>query len=483
MTTATGPLKVRLSRHPQTGQFTKCIGRYYGKDGTAKPRIWYLGFDEASAVTQALALKAEWDRLKSEGAEVWPDEAIRRIADGDKPAEATGTAMTIRQAADDYIAMMMGRAESGQITLHHAKSQRDRLNRALECLPPNRPMASIGEAMLAAAIATLCKRPKAKSRTMPGGRKVKERGQISSLWAMAQIKTLRWFLSWADESALWTKPRRFARLFKVKPMQSDAEKQRTLENIINPEAAFLSFDELKSLWNAAKGPHRLWMALALNCGFCIAELASLRTWEVKGLHSSNPHIERIRRKSGVYSKWSLWPETVDLLKTWMADGHAESLALLTRDGKPLLEDTKENRRNAVRPSWAYVMQQAKVTGTFKLLRKTGARMAKAIGGLEVSEMYLSHAEPGLNKHYAGRRWDKLAEALATMHGQLLPMLGMMAESKAAFGDTPIPSRPATPLPSLPPRGHRNHFASPIAGNSKGDCDAECGTESFEGHRR
>jgi hypothetical protein len=50
-------------------------------------------------------------------------------------------------------------------------------------------------------------------------------------------------------------------------------------------------------------------------------------------------------------------------------------------------------------------------------------MAKVHGGLEVSEMYLAHAEVGMNKHYAGRDWDKLETALAVMGEQLAPMFG------------------------------------------------------------
>ncbi len=50
---------------------------------------------------------------------------------------------------------------------------------------------------------------------------------------------------------------------------------------------------------------------------------------------------------------------------------------------------------------------------FYCLRKTGASLIEKIDPL-ATEMYLSHAEPGMKRSYAERDWDRLGRALIEM---------------------------------------------------------------------
>jgi hypothetical protein len=162
------------------------------------------------------------------------------------------------------------------------------------------------------------------------------------------------------------------------------------------------------------------------------ELATLKRSEIK--LGSAPHIARHRQKSNVYGKWMLWPESVELLKANMET--AGELALLSETRQPLVSETLDGRSDLIQKPWARLAKSADVTGTFKLLRKTAAWMVKRVADLETSEMMLAHTEGSstntgkMNKHYAGRDWQKLAGALRTMRDQLLAAGILKTEARA-----------------------------------------------------
>jgi len=54
---------------------------------------------------------------------------------------------------------------------------------------------------------------------------------------------------------------------------------------------------------------------------------------------------------------------------------------------------------------------------FYCLRKAGASIIERIDPA-VTEMYLSHAEPGMKRAYAERDWARLGRALTKMERQL-----------------------------------------------------------------
>jgi hypothetical protein len=105
---------------------------------------------------------------------------------------------------------------------------------------------------------------------------------------------------------------------KVQRTQADRAKITSLAVSVFTE------EELRVLWRYALPWERLLMTLALNCGFGMAEIATLQRAE---LHLDRPHphaaqigvdpgpakwIMRLRGKTDVYGEWKLWPVNVRL---------------------------------------------------------------------------------------------------------------------------------------------------------------------------
>jgi integrase len=382
-------LSIKLGWHKHAKQFRKVIGRAYTKAGKLSEKVWFLGADESAAVQKAMQIQTAWDQLTASGGSYWTQDQIERL-NGGSSVPVPSTSMTVSQAAEAYLTELRERMEAHQLSTVYYRHMKQRMNAVMDrvgqYLPENRPIATIGEGEVRMAVLTL----------------VKCDG-IGPVYAQNLLKTLKWFLTWAHEMEYWDQPRRFNRLFKVKLAKNQTEPR------------YFSLDELKAIWKAAECPrHRCWILLAINCGFGPMELATLKRSEIKG-----DHIERMRQKTGVYGKWKLWTETQKALRAVMAEDG--DLALLTKTGTPLIEEFQTERRDAISQSWRWIQRRSGVKGSFKLLRKTAATMIKQIAGLEASEMMLAHTEPGINKAYAGRQWDKLDDALMVMWKQLQAM--------------------------------------------------------------
>ena len=407
-------LKMSPSLHKASGQYIRYCGKYRGEDGIVRPKPFYLGTDLQRAIEMTFELKRQWALLVASGGTVWSDSPIDpsflRLPKptGEGSASTAPLSETVKQAKDAYIAEMRARHEAGQISAIHFKGQRARLNKAIEVLGSfsDKPIAELSEQQLQTAILSLVKRPTANNGHLQRHRK--ERPPISAVYAKAVINALKWFLEWADETDRWAKPKRFAKLFKLRMKDPKAE----------PSA--YTVDELATIYRAATERHRLWILTALNLG---CDRTGLATLEVSHIDLDGLTVKRPRHKTGVYSEHPLWAETADLLRKFIPPS---GIACLTERGKPLMEQTADKQRDAISIVWKRILDDAKMPKarrlSFGFLRKTGAQMVKKIGGLEVSEMYLAHNEPGLNKHYAGRSWDKLKAAMTEMRQQLQPMI-------------------------------------------------------------
>ncbi len=402
-------IKIKIGWHKDAKQFRKVIGKSYTRSGRLAEKVWFLGADENAAVNKAMLIAEAWEQLNAQGGKYWTQDVIDRL-NGNTTAAIPSAEMTVGAVKDAYLAELKERMVAKQITASHYRGQKNRLESALEIcgrfMPPARPMKSIGEGEIRMAVLALCQRPFQKRKR-----------QIGMTHASNLIKTLKWFLTWSHELNFWDQPKRFRRLFMVRITTTDAEKKTRLEKMASPEPMSYSLAELKAIWDAAMDArHRCWILLAMNCSFGPMELATLKRWEVKTAEDGSMYIERFRQKTSVYGRWKLWDETAMALRAVMEkDGE---LALLTRTKTPLIEETETERRDAISQSWRWIQRRSGVKGGFKTLRKTSATMAKAIGGLEVSEMMLAHIEHGQNKAYCGRRWEMLDHAIGIMRTQL-----------------------------------------------------------------
>jgi integrase len=145
---------------------------------------------------------------------------------------------------------------------------------------------------------------------------------------------------------------------------------------------------------------KLWILLALNCGFTQTDISSLAPDMVDWQHGI---IARDRQKTGVDSQHKLWPIT---LKTLREQAGAGPLLLTRKDGQPLVreeikEDGKPSKTDMVAHTFAALKEKSGGTLSFKYFRKTGANaIAKQFQDKPwLVELYLAHSDPRMRKHY------------------------------------------------------------------------------------
>ena len=88
-----------------------------------------------------------------------------------------------------------------------------------------------------------------------------------------------------------------------------------------------------------------------------------------------------------------------------------------------MQDGKFYQSDAVKNAFARVLRKVGINGGrgFSSLRDAGATLSEQIDPA-VTEMYLSHSEPGMKRHYAERDWGRLERALDEMQQRLREIL-------------------------------------------------------------
>lgn len=151
-----------------------------------------------------------------------------------------------------------------------------------------------------------------------------------------------------------------------------------------------SKEELRVLWVYATEPTRILMALALNCGFGIAEIGSLKREQV-----ADGFVRRLRTKTAVYGEWKLWPVTQELLTRVGPNG--TPWLLVTRKGKQLIEASKGNFRGQYIPNrWSRLLDRVRKDHpefrrlSVNKLRKTAGTLIREVAGGEIAGIFLAH---------------------------------------------------------------------------------------------
>jgi hypothetical protein len=174
-------------------------------------------------------------------------------------------------------------------------------------------------------------------------------------------------------------------------------------------------DELAILYKYATPRERGLRLLTLTCGFGREELVSLQkncifldeaTHPIYG--TSGSHTRAVRKKAAVFGAWQLWAETVAGIKWYLSQrpASASGSLLVTKEGRPLSEQTKgDNRNNKIPYMWNRLLdrvakdhpQFAAKTGTrrlsFNKLKKTAITMIREDGGGEVAGIFVCHGTP------------------------------------------------------------------------------------------
>jgi hypothetical protein len=279
-------------------------------------------------------------------------------------------------------------------------------------------------------------------------------GSCSATWARNCLKQFRHFLRWLTRKSEfgWKRPPDLD--FTTLPIPL-THQEKALPG--SPaQVATYTLDELKTLHEYATPLQRLFMLLALNCGFGRAELASLNASEVY-LRSPHPHatlvgipasaadswILRIRQKTGVYGEWGLWPETVVAIDWWLRQrasievGAGVDTLLVTGTGQRYDTPTRGNHPNYQIPnSWFALTERIRKDDlefrklSFTKLRKTAGNLIRKVAGGEVAGVFLSHGTPvpadRLLDVYTNRPFAKVFEALDRVGEQLRPVFATVA---------------------------------------------------------
>ncbi len=214
------------------------------------------------------------------------------------------------------------------------------------------------------------------------------------------------------------------------------EKVDTLPRVLNkyaevslpaPSPRFFTAEEIRTLYAAAAERTRLFVLLAINCGYTQADIASL---EHSHIDWTRGMIVRNRHKTGQPQEHKLWPRTIALLRAHVTQPGCRhpDLAIVGEEGNALVsEKIKDNgtpyKVDAIRLAFARLLSKCKINDGrgFAIFRKTGANaIAKQYQDApHLTDLYLAHSARGMKVHYARQHYDDLHAAtdwLATLYG-------------------------------------------------------------------
>jgi integrase len=284
------------------------------------------------------------------------------------------------------------------------------------------PLDAVGAEQIHALVQHVCSRPKG-PRDKP----------IAVMTVVTFVQHFRQFFAWLDDAGRWEAPRRFEKLFRVKrrTLMTQAERLKAAAGVET-----FTIDELAALYAAANSRQRLYILLALNCGFTQQEMAALRCDEIHELEAEHPYVRHARTKTGVVGRWELWRETALALIQRLGETpeNDDCLALLSEDGNPLVHYGAKNKSDSVRLTWDRLLNAEGVKGrvrplSFKYLRKTGSDLVRKAAGLEASQVYLAHAGKSVaERHYNNADFEKVAVGLRKLREYLQPMFDAAAKA-------------------------------------------------------
>lgn len=281
-------------------------------------------------------------------------------------------------------------------------------------------------------------------------RPIRENGQrVSASSAKNLIKQFRSFLRWLNKCPdySWRRPPDY----ETTPLRvvRTSEEKSSLRR--HSQVDVYNIDELQTLYEYAKPLQRVFMLIALNCGFGRAELASLGLDEVY-LHKRHPHerevgyvssgedswVFRLRQKTGVYGEYKLWPVTVTAIEWWLRQRSQiavppdVSTLLVTRKGNRYDTPTKGNHTNFQLPNtWYNLTKRIQKDHkdfrslSFNKLRKTAGNLIRQQAGGEVAGVFLCHGRPVSTDDqldlYTNRPFARVFEAIDLVGQQLHPV--------------------------------------------------------------
>ena len=260
-----------------------------------------------------------------------------------------------------------------------------------------------------------------------------------------QIKVFRRFLGWAGDNELWQQPKGYrVKPVRIRMLEDEFAAKATAEQVRRFKVA-----ELRILWQYARPLERLFMVLALNCGFGQREVITLRLSEI-----GPDKIKRLRRKTVVYGEWKLWPETLAALE-WYRGQRPQSEApqlMLTKNGVPYAKPSdKGNSIRAIANAWYRLLDRVEKDHkgfprlSFNKLRKTAGDFVRRAADGETMAVFHSRGNPvkedPFSEVYSNRPFRRVFKALRRIHK-------LLTKKVFATVEDPFPAKPIQTVLSL-----------------------------------
>ena len=418
-------INISVTFHEQSKQYRKQIGSQIGRNGEPKGKVWLLGPDEVAAKRKALALQAEWEALREQGHVVWPNVEATGRSNGSTSdsVEVNASQMTVGDAIEMYREEICRRCDLGIVSTSYRNTTNFRLDWLYRAISGRMLLSDVGPQEIKKAVQFFVSRP----RRSPQRLRSVETRKMSIRVAkdlVSQLKAVFRFVQDQLPGTGFSRPPGFDRLFQIPwdKVRTSEERELCARRAVEGEVTTYSIDELAAIWAESPERVRLYMLLALNFGWTSKEIADARTFNFY-LDRDPPLAVKERSKTSVMASWEIWPETANALRANQAPANPEKRWLLSQTGLPLVR-VEEFRRDAIYEAWKRTLaktEESKVQRLgFRFLRKTAANWLKQHGGLEVSDMFLSHGEPGgeINRFYANRRWELMWESLGAFREAL-----------------------------------------------------------------
>jgi hypothetical protein len=448
---AKGTFQIEVPRKPHDGP--EAYARYLHRLQRHYPMVSLVAEDEEAYVSGAAANRSMVDGQIEELQEQIAVKESKHLRDGNiGETDLCRQGGTLRDAMrayikwieKDYFRPALGRVNDGGRT-------KMRQVETLMTRHDDLPLSMLDETAVEEMFRFWRQRPFKKGSTRP----------ISKKSAENYIGELKRFLRWLHKCKEfdWRKPENFDEI-KTKVDAAPSDQQRKLVQVDT-----FSLDELKLVNEYATPLERVFLLLGLNCGFGVAEIASLlvgevvlfrghdeRHQEILGYRTTNADsfVKRIRRKNGVYGEHVLFPQTVEAMQWALQrrvthpDFRPESVLLLNDKGMPYDRPTKGNHRNQQIPNrFAEIVRRVKrdhpdfPSLSFGKLRKTAGDLIRRFADGEIHAVFMCHGQPvatdNLTDVYSNRPFGKVFKAIREVQEYLQPVF-------AAAGSTPFKSR-------------------------------------------
>jgi integrase len=195
---------------------------------------------------------------------------------------------------------------------------------------------------------------------------------------------------------------------------------------VKTTAKALDLPMLHRLWNGASPRLKTYMALGLNCGFYVGDIASLEYSHIKG-----GYIVKDRHKTGVPTRFKLWSVTKALLDA-NANGK-DKLVLVTDQGGPLLvidpywKNGRGRRWCKIETDLLATRKRLGINGvTFSKFRDTSSTQIESIDRT-VTDLFDGHKDARMARFYVDGEmvdYDRLFAALDSALDELEEYYGL-----------------------------------------------------------